>query len=281
MGARASMAAPVTRIGASVWRGAVNVAGGLLHVTVAGDGPPLILLHGWTLDARMWQPQIAGLARGFMLVMPDRRGFGRSSAPPDLSLEAEDIARLGDFFKADRFHLAGLSQGASVALDTAARLGDRIAAVAVCGAPLPALVERAETLDLALYQRLALEGNLPAMRADWATHPLMQARSIAARDALAAMLADYDGRDLLSPSSLPDITPAVAAALAMPCLALVGEHDTPWRRACASALAAAVPQGTSAVIADAGHVANLDNPAGFDARLSEFLFSVSQQGASS
>jgi pimeloyl-ACP methyl ester carboxylesterase len=279
MGARAMMAAPVAG-NSRIRRSAVDVAGGLLRLTVAGDGPALILLHGWTLDARMWQPQIAGLARAFTLVMPDRRGFGRSSAPPDLTREAEDIARIADVLKLERFGLVGLSQGASVALDAAGRLGPRVAALAVCGAPLPALVERAEALDLAHYQRLAGAGDLAAMRAAWATHPLMQAQTRTAREALAAMLADYDGRDLLAPSGLPDLTCESVAALPMPILALAGEHDTPWRRACAAALAEAAPHGRYALVEGAGHVANLDNPARFDACLSDFFHTATQQGPS-
>lgn len=270
------MAAPVAS-NPGTWRGAVDVAGGLVRLAVAGDGPPLILLHGWTLDARMWQPQIAGLARDFTLVMPDRRGFGRSSAPPDLAREAEDIARMADFLKLDQFSLVGLSQGASVALDTASRLGGRVSALAVCGAPLPALVERAEALDLPLYQRLAGAGDLAAMRRHWAGHPLMQAATSAAREALSAILSDYDGRDLLLPASLPELPREALARLAMPLLALAGEHDTPWRRACAAALAETAPQGHFALIAGAGHVANLDNPAGFDARLRSFFHAALQQ----
>jgi pimeloyl-ACP methyl ester carboxylesterase len=271
------MAAPVAG-NSRIWRGAVDVAGGLLRLTVAGDGPALILLHGWTLDARMWQPQIAGLARAFTLVMPDRRGFGRSSAPPDLTREAEDIARIADVLGLERFGLVGLSQGASVALDAAGRLAPRIDALAVCGAPLPALVERAEALDLARYQQLAGAGDLAAMRAEWAAHPLMQAQTLPAHGALAAMLADYEGRDLLAPSSLPDLTCESAATLPMPILALAGEYDTPWRRACAAALAEAAPRGQCALIARAGHVANLDNPARFDACLSDFFHTATQQG---
>ena len=64
--------------------GEVAVAGGTLPICMAGEGAPVILLHGWTLDHRMWAPQVAGLADDFFLVMPDRRGCGRATAPPDL-----------------------------------------------------------------------------------------------------------------------------------------------------------------------------------------------------
>ena len=59
-----------------LWDGEVDVGDGMIRLTVAGEGHPLILLHGWTLDRRMWQPQVVDLAKHFQLVMPDRRGFG-------------------------------------------------------------------------------------------------------------------------------------------------------------------------------------------------------------
>lgn len=270
MGACAKMAAPTT-IADVPSPCAVDVEGGALQVTVAGQGAPLILLHGWTLDHRMWQPQIAGLARDFKLIMPDRRGFGRSIAPPNLSIEAQDIIRIANFFQLDRFTLLGLSQGAGVALDFACRFGSRLDAMIACGAPLPGLVERGETLDLALYRRLASEGKMATMRADWATHPLMQAHSTEARARLGSMLGDYQGRDLVNLSTLPDMTSEMLEALNMPVLALTGGADTPWRRDCAKALAQCVPHGTFALIEQAGHVANLDNPARFNALVGDFL----------
>ena len=65
-----------------VRHGEVAVGDGIVPIAMAGEGPPLILLHGWTLDWRMWLPQVAELSRSHLLVMPDRRGFRRSTAPP-------------------------------------------------------------------------------------------------------------------------------------------------------------------------------------------------------
>ncbi|MDP4605462.1 MAG: alpha/beta hydrolase, partial [Erythrobacter sp.] len=103
----------------------VAVDGGTLSVALAGDqaltGLPVILLHGWTLDHRMWAPQVAGLGRAFTLVMPDRRGCGRSTAPPDGAREAQDVIAIADALGFARFAVVGLSQGAVVALDLARR----------------------------------------------------------------------------------------------------------------------------------------------------------------
>jgi pimeloyl-ACP methyl ester carboxylesterase len=256
----------------AVWYGEVAVDGGALPVCMAGEGPPLILLHGWTLDHRMWRPQVAGLAGRHFLVMPDRRGCGRASAPPDLAREAEDVIAIADFLGFERFALLGLSRGAVVALDVARRYGSRLTALAVSGAPLPALVEREEVIDLDHYRALARAGNLAQFRAQWAQHPLMQTSSPEAAALVAAMLADYDGRDLLlGQGEAPGLPREALAMLPMPVLSMTGEHDTPWRRACARALAAAAPRARHLEIPQAGHLANADNPAAFNAAVAAFL----------
>jgi pimeloyl-ACP methyl ester carboxylesterase len=272
MGVLSMMAAPVAGDDA-LWYGEVPVAGGTLPIAMAGtaDGTPLILLHGWTLDHRMWSPQVAGLAGDCFLVMPDRRGCGRATAPPDLMHEADDVIAIADALGFDRFALVGLSRGAVVALDVARKYASRLAGLVVSGAPLPALVAREELIDLDHLSALVAGGDLAGFRAEWSQHPLMQTHTPAAAALKAAMLADYDGRDLIAPSATPGFPREVLAMLPMPVLALAGEHDTPWRRECARALAAVAPRARHAEIAAAGHLANADNPAAFNAAVSAFL----------
>jgi pimeloyl-ACP methyl ester carboxylesterase len=256
--------------------GEVAVDGGTLPIVMAGEeeGAPVILLHGWTLDHRMWMPQVEGLRDDYFLVMPDRRGCGRATAPPDLLREAEDVIAIADFLGFDRFALVGLSRGASVALDVARRHGARLTGLVVSGAPLPALVPREEMIDLDRFRALAAGGDLATLRSEWAQHPLMQTHTPEAAALMAAILADYDGRDLLAPSDTPGFPREALAMLAVPVLALTGEHDTPWRKACAKALAATAPRTMHALIAQAGHLANADNPARFNALVAAFLHNL-------
>ncbi len=270
MGAHCTMAAPLHG-DAPMQLGEVAVHGGTLPVAVAGVGAPLILLHGWTLDHRMWQPQVAGLAGAFRLIMPDRRGCGRATAPPDLAREADDVLAIAEALGLDRFALLGLSRGAVVALDFARAYGARLTGLVVSGAPLPGLVAREEVIDLDRYRQWAAAGEMAALRADWKQHPLMRTCSPDAEALLAAMLADYTGRDLMVPATAPDLPHAALAALPMPLLAMTGAHDTAWRQACAAALAAAAPHARHALVPDAGHIANADNPAQFNALVSTFL----------
>lgn len=272
MGAHSLMAAPMADAAPdSLSYGEVAVHGGALPVAMAGEGAPVILLHGWSLDHRMWAPQIEGLADAHFLVMPDRRGCGRSTAPPDLMREAGDVIAIADALGFDRFALVGLSRGAVVALDVARRFGSRLTGLVVSGAPLPALVERAEVIDLERFRTLAAAGDLTSLRSLWAQHPLMAAHTPEAAALMAAILDDYDGRDLLVPSQTPGFPREVLAMLPMPVLAMTGEHDTAWRKACAAALAATAPGARHVEIPQAGHLANADNPAAFNAAIAAFL----------
>lgn len=271
MGAAVMTDAPIRRNKRQVWSRQVDVGDGVVPIHMAGDGPPLIMLHGWTLDWRMWLPQIDHLAKKFLLVIPDRRGFGRSTAPPDLAREAEDVNRIADLLGFDRYALLGLSQGGAVALDCAQRRGFRINALVISGAPLPALVERDEHIDLDRYETLAQEGQMDVMRADWSQHALMAHENPETSMLVDVIVAEYEGRDLLAPSSLPGVPSNVLCRLPMPVLAMTGNGDSPWRRECAKALADVVPRGSHNLVERAGHLANLDNPAQFNRIVDRFL----------
>ncbi|MEN9705752.1 MAG: hypothetical protein RLZZ393_1631, partial [Pseudomonadota bacterium] len=56
--------------------GHLDLRGSRLHYRVAGQGPAVLLLHGWALDGRLWTPQWKTLTRHHRVVVVDRRGFG-------------------------------------------------------------------------------------------------------------------------------------------------------------------------------------------------------------
>src|SRR4249919_2881523 len=61
-----------------------------------GAGPPLVFIHGWTLDLEVWNPQAAALGGSLRIVRYDRRGFGLSEGAPGVAADLEDLARLFD-----------------------------------------------------------------------------------------------------------------------------------------------------------------------------------------
>jgi pimeloyl-ACP methyl ester carboxylesterase len=251
--------------------GEVEVEGGTLLIATAGDGPALILLHGWTLDHRMWEPQLAALGTHYRLIMIDRRGFGRATAPPDLAAEATDIATVANALGINSFALAGLSQGAAVALDFAIRFPARVSALVLSGTPLHGLVPNADSVPREEYAVLARHGNLVALRQNWLNHRLMQIGNNAGRRLVEIIVKEYDARDLLAPSALSPFSTAQIEALPMPLLAMAGIEESPWRIACARFLAETAPRGEFASIGGAGHIANLAQPAAFNETLLGFL----------
>ena len=56
----------------------IDASGARLYTRVTGDGAPLLLLHGWTLDHRSFQPQVEALSRHLKVISIDRRGQGRN-----------------------------------------------------------------------------------------------------------------------------------------------------------------------------------------------------------
>ena len=80
-----------------------------------GDGPAVVLLHGWPVDSRSWEPQLHPLlAAGYRVITYDRRGFGRSSRPTsgyDFDTLSEDLAKVLDATGAQDAVVVGFSLG--------------------------------------------------------------------------------------------------------------------------------------------------------------------------
>lgn len=260
-------AAPSARVDGAFGGGRVTrvaVPGGELVVEVAGNGPAIILWHGWTLDRRQWRGQ-APLRGRFTLVAVDRRGFGESSAPADLAEEPADIARVAAALGLARYHLVGLSQGGKVALAHASARPAGLERLVVIGAPIDArLAVTPEPVPAAGMAELARAGRLAEMRQLWLSHPLTAGRP-EVRAAMAAMLQRYDGRDLVAPGRPLVVTLDDVRRIMVPATALAGADDTPWRRAVVSALGEAGL--ATGLIRGGGHLAPLDAAAATNSAL--------------
>lgn len=95
--------------------GAENTAPIDLYYEDNGPGSPLVLLHGWPLDSRSWEPQLPALIQaGYRVVTYDRRGFGRSSRPSsgyDFDTLADDLNTVIESLDLQDITLVGFSLG--------------------------------------------------------------------------------------------------------------------------------------------------------------------------
>lgn len=243
------------------------VPGGFIRTETLGAGPPLLLLHGWTLDRRIWAMQTP-LAAGRRLILLDRRGFGQSSAPPGLEREPDDVLAVAEALALDHFAIGGLSQGARVAIHAALRAPHRVERLVLMGAPLDGLPGPADPpMPWHALRAAAMAGDGLALRALLAAHPFMKVKERHAAFLLETILADYRGRDLQGPAGRLPLTEADVGRLCMPVTAMVGAGDTPHRRAVAEAIARAAPRGQLHIVAVAGHLLNLDAPDRVNAEL--------------
>lgn len=107
----------------------VLVRGIRVHVVEAGEGPPLVLQHGYPQHWRCWEEVIPLLATEFRVICPDMRGFGQSEAPgwgyakEDL---AQDLLAVCDALRVEEFSLVGHDWGGVVAFLAALRAQHRV-----------------------------------------------------------------------------------------------------------------------------------------------------------
>ena len=125
------------------------------------------------------------------------------------------------------------------------------------------------------FRELVRAQGMEAFRREWRRHALIQLRTTnqQAHTLLDGMLARYPGGDLMdAPAEAAAIpSPAAPESLRMPALVLYGDHENRSRAAAARALAAQLPHGELVVIADAGHMPNLDNPQRYNEIVRAFL----------
>ena len=107
----------------------------------SADGVPVILLHGFPDPARLWRNQVPFLAeRGFRVIVPDLRGYGRSDRPEDvaayrLSNAVADVTAILDALGVQKAHVVGHDWGAAVAWLTATLCLDRVGKLVVLSVP--------------------------------------------------------------------------------------------------------------------------------------------------
>jgi pimeloyl-ACP methyl ester carboxylesterase len=244
----------------------------------------VVLLHAFPLSGEMFQPQWAALSGRARFIVPDLRGFGQSDtgpSPSEMGSLADDVLALLDHLGIDSAVVGGVSMGGYASLALLRNDPGRVRA-----------------LVLADTQTSADDA------------PARERREITAREVLAsgptALLPSADR--LLGPSASPELRARVSAWIVAgspegfaaaqrgmalrpdardilarfggPVLVLVGTDDVLTPPAKARAMADLVPGAELVEIPGAGHLANLEQPAAFNAALVRFLDRVSAPPAS-
>lgn len=245
----------------------------------AGKGPAVVLLHGFPLCRRMWDPQVEALAEaGYRVIVPDLPGYGESplEGPASMDLYADEVVRLLDRLGIDRAVVGGMSMGGYILCNLLDRYPGRLSAAMF-------LMTRAAADDAEAKQRrtklaeLAESGNLEPI-ADAFEAILFAPGGAARRPELVrrvrswmlatppagvagGLLAMRDRRDMVDR----------LAAFDLPALVVGAELDVAIPMGHAKILAENLPQGRLEVIPGAGHIANLEEPELFSSILCDYL----------
>jgi pimeloyl-ACP methyl ester carboxylesterase len=111
-----------------------------LHAVIGGEGPPLLLVHGWPENWYAWRRVMPALARDFEVIAVDQRGIGRSDKPADgydTGTLAGDLVALMDALGHERFAVVGHDTGHFISYALAADHPNRVARVALLEVPGP------------------------------------------------------------------------------------------------------------------------------------------------
>ena len=266
--------------------GFVNIGDAKIYYETAGSGMPLVMIHAGVADSRQWNNEFAEFSQRYRVIRYDMRGYGKSEPAQGEFSHLSDLVSLLDALEIhDLLVVMGCSMGGGLAMDFALTHPSRVKALIMVGSapsgleldvPAPAKfaeVEKAfEAGDLDLVSELETQiwfdgtGRTP----EQVNQPMRKLLYEMNRIALAHEVKQLGKR-------LPNTeSPAFdrLKALAIPVLIIVGSHDTAYIMAAANYMEEHIESARKAIIEDAAHLPNMDQPGEFQGIVKEFLASL-------
>ena len=232
-----------------------------------GQGLPILLTHGFGAATGMWQPQIDAFQDTYRLIPWDIRGHGETDSPDDQTLYSqdhtvEDMRALLDSLGIEQAVIAGHSLGGFVSLAFHVAYPERVRALILqgCGPGYRNPATRAKWNERTERRAQTLEDKgLDALGGGAEVRISTQRSATGLAKAARGILSQVDARVI---DNLPRIQ--------VPTLILAGEGDAPYLQGI-DYMADHIPQASKVIIANAGHGANVEQPAVFNDQMQRFL----------
>ncbi len=257
-----------------------TAATAVVPATVQGEGTPVVLVHAFPLDGRMWAPQVEALAGAYQVIVPDLRGFGGAREQldgiPTMDLLADDLARMIDERGLNQVVLGGLSLGSYVAYAFIRRHLDRLGGLILLSTTAAADTEETAAARFELAKRVEDEGI--GVLPEALLPRLLGATSLQQRPELVERVGELMlGQDPAAVvaaehclAARPDSTSDLAA-VAVPTLVITGAEDTVTGPEQGRAVATAIRDARFVLVEGAGHLANLEQPERVNEVLLDFI----------
>jgi len=252
-----------------------------LHYVEAGQGPVVVLVHGFPFNHRIWDAQVRDLGADYHVLAPDLRGFGESQAPESgygMDDFAGDIVALLDRRGIERAVWVGHSMGGYITLAALRRWPERVAAAAFV-----ATHARPDSPEKKLQRETSADNVMLNGVSDIAFTmmgtifaPDVDRQSMMAQNIYEIMVASPPqaiAGALRGMAARPDARPMLGT-LAIPALVIAGEDDETVDAALTRELADLLPGARLVVIPGAGHMPMVEQPDATSAALREFLASL-------
>ena len=245
-----------------------------------GDGPAVLLIHGFPLNRKMWQPQLLPLVdAGYRVIAPDLRGFGDSDAPLagyGMDGFADDLIALLDGLKIERAVVGGMSMGGYILMNLLERHPERVRAACFIATKSSADDEAGRARRSAMAAEAESLGANPIIKIFaellFAADTIQRAPELIA--SVTAWMRDTNPRalagGLLAMRDRKDYTPLLPG-FRHPSLVLAGAEDRAASPHAVELLTAGLTGCQSRIIAKAGHMVNMEQPEEFNAALLQFL----------
>jgi pimeloyl-ACP methyl ester carboxylesterase len=260
-----------------------------------GAGPPLVFVHGGWSNADAWAPQVESFATDFRVVTVDVRGHGRTGRTDrrrySVDLFADDLEAVLDHLDVDQPILCGLSLGSMIVQTYLDRSPERAAAAVLAGpvrsvpsvempgwptaatSPLPAVSASLSTVgSKSTFRSLLWATRLPTGDPWLAVDPAVRSEAIDA----AGDVAPSEFEKIFS--ALYRFDPPSLSGHPTPTLVVYGDEESPVLKRQGDRIVSAVEAGEQAVVPDAGHLVNLDDPEAFNAACLRFLATAGAGG---
>ena len=242
-----------------------------------GQGPALVLLHGFLCDSRVWRGELETLSDQFKVVAWDAPGAGESRDPPDPFTITDWAAALAAFLDAigiERAHILGLSWGGLLAQEFYRLHSQRCLTLILADTYAGwkgSLGPRAAQQRLT---RCLRESTLPADEfiTRWVPHEFFANAKPELADEMAIVVSQFHplGFRLMAETLADNDTNDLLATIQVPTLLLWGEHDQRSPIGVAEQFRSAIPRAELTVIPGAGHVSNMEQPNTFDTHVRRF-----------
>jgi 3-oxoadipate enol-lactonase len=263
--------------------GFLDIDGARIYYEELGEGPCVILNHGFALDRRMWDMQFRAFASQFRVVRYDLRGFGKSDLPVGSYSTVDDLDTIMVRLDIEKACLIGSSLSGSLAIEFALTWPERVTGLVLAGSNLRGYSHSDDYVKEYLsYREIARRDGMVAAQKVMLSNLLL--RSIAKKPKLfasiEAMLRDYSGFHLLSRDPHRVFYPRAIERLGKIACAvqiIIGQNDIPDLQGVADLLIAEIKHARSAVIPKVGHIVNMEAPEQFNRIVLDFLSSLSTE----